>query len=97
MRVVEAVDEVGVAGAARPCAHSELAGDLCFCCCGKSRDLFVAYVNPVDAALGRSAAGTDCVNDGVEGVSYDTVDTFYAGVYELLDELISEFHGATFQ
>ena len=51
VRVVQAVDEVQVARAARACAHGKLAGELSFGRCSERRRFLVAHVDPVDAAL----------------------------------------------
>ena len=51
VRVVQAVDEVKIARAARTRAHRELARQLSLRRRGKRRSLLVADVNPVDAAL----------------------------------------------
>ena len=51
VRVVQAVDEVQVARAARACAHGELARELSFGRRCERRRLLVAHVDPVDAAL----------------------------------------------
>ena len=51
VRVVQAVDEVQVARAARARAHGKLARELGLGRCCERRRLLVAHVDPVDAAL----------------------------------------------
>ena len=66
VRVVQAVDEVQVAWAARACAHGELARQLSFGRRCERRRLLVAHVDPVDAALLRAAGFAHGVDDGVQ-------------------------------
>ena len=64
MRVVEAVDQVKVAGAAAARAYGELAAERRLACCREGAGLFVADVHPLDAALAAEGVG-----DAVEAVS----------------------------
>ena len=48
VRIEQAVDEMQIAGAARPGANREFARDLRFARGGKGGDLFMPDVNPVD-------------------------------------------------
>ena len=95
VRVVQAVDEVKVARAARTRAHSQLARQLCFRRRCERRRLLVAHVNPVDAALLGTAGLAHGVDDGVEGIADDSVDVVDARVDELLDDLFCDVHAAS--
>ena len=95
VRVVQAVDEVKVARAARARAHRELASQLSFRRCRERRRLLVAHVNPVDAALLGAAGLAHGVDDGVEGIADDAVDAVDARIDELPDDLFCDVHVAS--
>ena len=95
VRVVQAVDEVQVAWAARTRAHSQLARQLCFRRRCERRRLLVAHVNPVDAALLGTAGLAHGVDDGVEGITDDSVDVVDARVDELSHDLFRDVHAAS--
>ena len=92
VRVVQAVDEVQVAWAARARAHGELACELSL---GRSRErrrLLVAHVNPVDAALLGAAGFAHGVDDWVEGIADNAVDPMDSRVDELSHDLFRDVH-----
>ncbi len=81
--VVEAVDEVQVAGAAGAGAGRQLSGDLCLRSGGERGRLLVPDLDPVDV---RVAA--DRVDDRVETVADHPVQAFDACPGEDVDELL---------
>ena len=52
----------------------------------------MAHVDPVDPTLGGTAGLTDGVDDGIEGVSYNAVDSADAGIDKLGHELFCNIH-----
>ena len=96
VRVVQAVDEVQVARAARTRTHGKLAGELSFGRCSERRRLLVAHVDPVDATLLRAAGLAHGVNDGVKRVTDNAVDTVDSSVNELSHDLFRDVHAISF-
>ena len=97
VRVVQAVDEVQVARAARARAHGELARELSL---GRSRErrrLLVTDVNPVDAALARAAGLAHGVDDRVERIADNAVDPVDSRVDELSHDLFRDVHAISLQ
>ncbi len=80
--VVEALDQVGVAGAAGAGADGQPAAELGLGGGREGAGLLVAHVHPADA-LGPA----DRVHDGVEAVADDAVDPLHAGLPEHLHHL----------
>jgi hypothetical protein len=73
--LVEPVDEVETAGAARACAGGEAAGELSF---GPGRErsgLLVPHMDPLDCAA------VDGVSDLVQRVAHDPVAPLYTGTF----------------
>ncbi|MCY1239023.1 hypothetical protein D9M72_517930 [compost metagenome] len=91
--VVQAVDQVQVAGAARAGADGQPAGQLGFGRGGERSCLLVPHVDPVDAALLGAARLADGVDNRVEAVAHDPVDSLHTGSLELFNELAGEFLG----
>jgi hypothetical protein len=83
--VVQALDKVGVAGAAASSAYGKSAGHLGFGCCGECGGFFVADVHSVDVIV-----SADGIGDRVEAVSDETVDSLDAGGREGVDELFGD-------
>ena len=92
LRIVQAINEMKVAWTAGAGAHGELASQLRLGCGSEGGGLLVAYVDPIDPTLGRTAGLTDGVDDGIEGVPYDAVDSADAGIDELGHELFCNIH-----
>src|SRR5690242_8131997 len=83
--VVEALDEVGVAGAARARAHREPPGDLRLGRRREGRGLLVVDVHPLDPR--RAAEGVD---HRVEAVADEPVDAGDARLPQYLDDLVGD-------
>ena len=92
VRVVQTVDEVQIARAARTRAHGELAGQLSLGRSCERRRLLVADMNPVDAALRRAACLAHGVDDGVERIADNAVDPMDSRVDELGHDLFRDVH-----
>ena len=88
VRVVEAVDEVGVARPAAARADRELPGQLGLGRGGERGGLLVVDVDPVDPALVGAARAPDGVDDRVEAVADQAVDPSDPGLDEHLDQLV---------
>jgi hypothetical protein len=83
--VVEAVDQVQVAGAAGARAGGQLPGDLGLRAGREGGGLLVPHMHPVDA--GVAAYG---VHDGVEAVADHAVQALDSGADEDVDELLRD-------
>src|SRR3954462_612053 len=81
--VVQALHQVGVAGATAARAYREPSGDLCLRGGGERAALLVADVHPLDA-LGAA----DGVDDRVEAVARYPVDPAGPGLPGHVDELL---------
>ena len=97
VRVVQAVDEVQVARAARTRTHGELARKLSLSRSRERRRLLVAHVDPVDAALRRAAGLAHGVHDRVERIADDAVDPVDSRVDELSHDLFRDVHAISLQ
>lgn len=85
VRVVQALDQVGVAGAAASGADREPPGDLRLGGGGERAGLLVAHVYPLDAV-----GAADGVHDRVEAVAHDPVDPPHSRLEQHLDELLGD-------
>jgi hypothetical protein len=83
MRIEQAVDEMQIAGTARPRADRKLAGDLRFARGGKGCDLLMPDVNPVDCLSLPQRVG-----EAVEAIADHAEDALDAGLGQrLCDEV----------
>ena len=92
MRIEQAVDEMQIAGTARPRADRKLAGDLRFSRGGKGRDLLMPDVNPVDRLSLAQRVG-----EAVEAIADHAENALDAGLGQRLrDEVcdIVDLHAA---
>ena len=83
IRVVEALDQMGIAGPATTRADGQTAGQLRLGGGREGSGLLVAHVHPFD--LGMAAHRID---DRIQAVPHDAVNTLHPGLYENLHELI---------
>ena len=90
--VVQTIDEVKVARAAGTRAHGKLASELSLGGSGEGGCLLVTHVHPVDTALGGSTGLAYGVDDGIERVPDDAVDTAHSRIQQLVDELFGNVH-----
>jgi hypothetical protein len=96
--VVQAVDQVQVAGPAAASAGYQPAGQLGLGTSGERAGLLVSHVDPVDAVV-----AADGVHDRVEAVAHHPVHASHAGGEQDLDELVvgggalghDDLHGPT--
>ncbi|BDZ42336.1 hypothetical protein GCM10025865_16350 [Paraoerskovia sediminicola] len=89
VRVVQAVDQVQVAGAARARAHREVPGDLGLRGGHERGGLLVAHVDPFDAGAVLVGAA-DRVDDRVQAVADDAEDVLDPRRDELGDEQVRD-------
>ena len=87
LRVVETVDEVGIAWSARTSTYSKFASHLRLSTCGECSSFFMSHVNPVDAAVLRAARGSHCIHNWVQRIPHYPVDTLNACFDELSNHL----------
>jgi len=85
MRVVQAVDQVQVAGAAAARAGHEPVGQLCLRPSCERADLLMPHMYPIDAVV-----AADGVHHGVEAVPYNPVHAPHPGGEQDLDELVGD-------
>ena len=85
VRIEQAVDEMQIAGAARPGADREFARDLRFARGREGGDLFMPDVNPVDRLSLAQRVG-----EAIEAVAYDTEDALDAGLRQRLHDKVSD-------
>ncbi len=88
MAVVEAVDQVQIARAATAGADRQLAGQMRFGADGKSGDLFVAEVQPGDAAVAPQS-----ISKAVQAVADNAINALHTGGGEGLDHLVGDSCG----
>ena len=85
MRIEQAVDEMQIAGAARPRADGKLAGDLRFARRGEGRDLLMPDVDPVDRLSLAQRVG-----EAVEAVADHAEDALDAGLGQRLRDEVRD-------
>ncbi len=85
MRIEQAVDEMQIAGTARPRTHRKLAGDLRFARGGKGGDLFMPDVNPVDRLSLAQRVG-----EAIEAIADHAEDALDAGLGQRLRDKVCD-------
>ena len=81
LAIVEAVDQMQVAGSAASCANRQPSRQVGFRPGGKCRHLLVPHVDPIEPS-----SGSDGVRNTVEGVAGNTVDPLNPGFSENVHE-----------
>jgi hypothetical protein len=84
MAVIEAIDQMEIAGAATPRAHRQISGQMRFSASCKSGSFFVSYMDPLEIV-----AGVNRIRDAVEGVAGQSVDSPHSRICEYVDEQFS--------